>query len=124
MTRAACRLRSGRSPPALPLRGLRIAAIACLKREKTMLGALAEPDRWNATTLRDPTKKLRRGRLAAVRAPFWTSPCCLLDAARLKAIATGRSLPQTDEGSSDAGTRGKAARPGARRQAREDRADR
>jgi hypothetical protein len=36
------------------LRGLRIAAIACLKRERTMLGFLAEPDRLNATTLRDP----------------------------------------------------------------------
>jgi hypothetical protein len=28
---------------------------ACLKREKTMLGALAEPDRGNATKLRNPT---------------------------------------------------------------------
>jgi hypothetical protein len=40
------------------------AAIACLKRERTMLGALGEPDRWNATTLRDPTKQTRRRRLA------------------------------------------------------------
>jgi hypothetical protein len=55
MTRAASRLRSGLSAPALPLRGLRIAATACLKREGNILGVLAEQDRWNAKTLQDPT---------------------------------------------------------------------
>src|SRR5208282_3199382 len=84
------------SPPALPLRGLRIAAIACLKRERTILEVLAESDRWNATTLRDAATG-RGASFSPLSLPFWMPPCRLRDATRLKAIAIGRSLPQTDE---------------------------
>jgi len=51
------------------LRGLRIVATACLKRERTMLEALAEPDRWNATTLRDSATG-RDATFAPPSAPF------------------------------------------------------
>jgi hypothetical protein len=51
-----------------------------------MLGALAEPNRWDATTLRATAKKSRRGLLAAVRSHFERRlAACTTDSDRYRA---------------------------------------